>query len=168
VAESLLRASWGAPDTRRATWDELCRRFVWPPKAFLAIRDDDYAYGLINVGGGNFHTIVEVMGGIHGIGDGLVSHQLLYAIELAIEGNHPVAQRRLQHLIIIFQEAVEWVVWDAVFHSLLDPGNHGLCAGNTYEVRAKLLYAVLSNVHPGYYIRAGSHEPDKVSIFWHL
>jgi hypothetical protein len=73
-----------------------------------------------------------------------------------------------KHLVLIIQEAAEWVVWDAVYISLLDPGNHRLCAGKTRAIRAKILFAVLSNTHPEFIVRVFNNEVGEEVVLWHL
>ena len=70
-------------------------------------------------------AITSGMGGIHGIGTGILGLHLTQIIDLRIiYGDLPSAIRRLQQVILIIMGASEWVIWDAVYTSLLDPTNH--------------------------------------------
>jgi hypothetical protein len=135
----------------------MCDRYGWDNMAHVSTLVDQHSLNRIREG--NFDAITSGMGGIHGIGTGIIGLNLTQILDTRITyGDLPTATRRLQQLIIIIMEATDWVIWDAVYTSLLDPTNHQLCAGNTATVRARILYPCINNDHPTYVVRVISSE----------
>jgi hypothetical protein len=134
----------------------------WPAQSHLLLRLRGLEEGLVKlllrlrglkeglVKADGFWRVLYGLQGIECIDNGAIGRHLGHIRDFADE-QISEAKRRLQRLILIITEVMEYVRWDALYYSFIRPGDRRLAVASTRNMRECTLLGIFVGHHPDFH-----------------